>query len=91
MTATIETFDHETHPGENYAILTPAPINDVFGFYGTMKGMAGEEMAVKLWDSASLIVSTIFNENDPAVVRNFLRSRYGRHVADRVSFFATVP
>ena len=81
-------FDHDNFPGENYAILTPVPVDDVFGFYGTMKGMVGEEMAVKLWDSASLIVSTNFYEDDPAVVRNFLRSSYGRHLADRVTFFA---
>ena len=81
-------FDHDTHPGENYAILTPVPIEDVFGFFGTMKGMVGEEMAKQLWDSASLIISTAFYEDDPAVVRNFLRSRYGRHLADSVSFFA---
>ena len=81
-------FDHETHPGENYAILTPVPIEDVFGFFGTMKGMVGEEMAKQLWDSASSIISTAFYEDDPAVVRNFLRSCYGRHLADSVSFFA---
>jgi len=81
-------FDHDANPGENYAILTPAPTDDMFGFYGTMKCMVGEEMAIKLWDSASLILSTIFHEDDPAVVRNFLRSSYGRHLADRVTFFA---
>jgi len=85
---TTTTFDHDNLPGENYAILTPVPEDDVFGFFGTMKGMVGEEMAIKLWDSASLIVSTIFYEDDPAVVRNFLRSSYGRHLADRVTFFA---
>jgi len=81
-------FDHVTFPGENYAILTPAPVEDIFGFFGTMKSLVGEEMGVKLWDSASLIVSTVFYEDDPAVVRNFLRSRYGRHLADRVTFFS---
>ena len=81
-------FQHDTYPGENFAILTPVPIDDVFGFFGTMRGMVGKEMAIKLWDSASLIVSTIFYEDDPAVVRNFLRSSYGRHLADRVTFFA---
>jgi len=81
-------FDHDNFPGENYAILTPVPVDDVFGFFGTMKGLVGKEMAIKLWDSASLIVSTNFYEDDPAVVRNFLRSRYGRHLADRVTFFS---
>jgi hypothetical protein len=85
---TTKTFDHDTNPGENYAILTPVPVEDFFGFYGTMKDMVGEEMAVKLWDSASLIVSTVFHEDAQAVVRNFLRSSYGRHLADRVTFFA---
>ena len=88
MTTTTAKFDHDTFPGENYAILTPVPIEDIFGFFGTMKGMVGEEMAKQLWNSASLIVSTNFYEDDPAVVRNFLRSRYGRHLADSVSFFA---
>jgi len=81
-------FDHDTHPGENYEILTPVPLEDRWGFYGMMKNMVGEEMAIKLWDSASLIVSTNFYEDDPAVVRNFLRSRHGRHLADRVTLFA---
>jgi len=85
---TTAAYDHDAKPGENYAILTPVPTADMFGFYGTMKCMVGEEMAVKLWDSASLIVSTIFYEDDPAVVRNFLRSSYGRHLADRVTFFS---
>jgi hypothetical protein len=85
---TTTAFDHDNHPGENYAILTPAPVDDVFGFFGTMKSMAGEQAAIQLWDSASLIVSTNFYEDDPAVVRNFLRSCYGRHLADRVTFFA---
>ena len=83
-----KTFDHDTNPGENYAILTPVPTEDMFGFYGTMKDMVGEEMATKLWDSASMIVSTTFCEDNPTVVRNFLRSSYGRHLADRVTSLA---
>ncbi len=83
------THDHENYPGENSAILTPAPVEDAFGFYGTVKSMTGrEEIAVAVWDTASLMLSTLFDENDPAVVRNFLRSRYGRKVADHVTFFA---
>lgn len=35
-----------------------------------------------------LILSTYYREDDPAVVRNFLRNRYGRHLADRITFFA---
>jgi hypothetical protein len=83
------TFDHENYPGENVAILTPAPAEDVFGFYGTVKSMTDdEEMAEFLWESASLVLSSFYREDDPAVVRNFLRSRYGRHLADRITFFA---
>jgi len=83
--STIKKHDHDLYPGENYAILTPAPEEDVFGFYGTVKRMVGEEMAIQLWDTASLVLSTWFREDDPAVVRNFLRSRYGRHLADEVA------
>ena len=79
------TFDHVNHPGENYAILTPAPEEDAFGFYGTVKRMVSEDMATNLWDTASLVLSSWFREDDPAVVRNFLRSRYGRHLADEVA------
>jgi hypothetical protein len=85
---TIAPFDHDLYPGENHAILTPVPKEDIFGFYGTMKTIAGEETAEMLWDSASLVLSSCFKEDDPAVVRNFLRSRYGRHLADSVTFFA---
>jgi len=84
---TTKAFAH-TQPGENHAILTPVPTGDMFGFFGTMKCMVGEEIAIKLWDSASLILSTTFCEDDPKVIRNFLRSNYGRYLADRVTFFA---
>jgi len=85
---TKKTFDHDISPSENHAVLTPVPTEDVFGFYGTMKDMVGEEMATKLWDSASMIVSTTFCEDDPVVVRNFLRSNHGRYLADRVTSLA---
>ena len=81
------TFVHKTYSGENN-VLTPVPKKDLWGFYGSMKCMVGEKMAIKLWDSASLMISTNFHEDNPAVVRNFLRSPYGRHLADRVAFFA---
>ena len=77
--------DHKNYPGENEAILTPAPVDDVFGFYGTIQSLVGAEMAEVLWDVASLTLSSLFEEDDPAAVRNFLRSRYGRHLADEVS------
>jgi hypothetical protein len=81
-------FDHDTYPGENTAILTPAPVEDMFGFYGTMKTIVSDAMAAQLWETASLTLSTFFREDDPAVVRNFLRSANGRHLADDVTFFA---
>jgi hypothetical protein len=80
--------DHDMYPGENVAILTPAPIEDMWGFFGTMKTIADEDVAIIAWESASLTLSSCFKEDDPAVVRNFLRSRYGRHLADRVTFYA---
>ena len=83
--STIKKHDHDLYPGENEAIITPAPVDDVYGFYGTVKRMVGEEMAIQLWDTASLVLSSWFREDDPAVVRNFLRSRYGRHLADEVA------
>ena len=83
--STIKKHDHDLYPGENEAIITPAPVDDVYGFYGTVKRMVGEEMAANLWDTASLVLSSWFREDDPAVVRNFLRSRYGRHLADEVA------
>ena len=83
--STIKKHDHDLYPGENEAIITPAPVDDVYGFYGTVKRMVGEDMAANLWDTASLVLSSWFREDDPAVVRNFLRSRYGRHLADEVA------
>lgn len=77
--------DHQNHPGENEAILTPVPVEDVFGFYGTIQTFVAESMAAALWDVASLTLSSLFEEDDPAVVRNFLRSRYGRQLADEVN------
>ena len=84
----MQTHDHDLYPGENFAILTPAPVEDIFGFYGTVKSLTDDEqMAAHLWETASLVLSSFYREDDPAVVRNFLRSRYGRHLADRITFF----
>lgn len=81
-------FDHDNDSGENVAILTPAPVDDLFGFFGTVKSMTNDEkMATYLWESASLLFTNFYHEDDPAVVRNFLRSRHGRHLADSVTFF----
>jgi hypothetical protein len=70
----------------------PFPDEDAFGFAGTIQANShndatgangiGPDAARRLWREACAAVARTFGEDDPAVIRNFLRSRYGRHLAD---------
>jgi len=70
----------------------PFPDEDGFGFAGTIQSNShndanGEneidiDAARRLWREACAAVARTFGEDNPQVIRNFLRSRYGRHLAD---------
>lgn len=64
----------------------PAPAEDCWGFYGTIldNGKITPDNAACIWKTACQALAETYNETDAAVIRNFLRSRYGRHLADSV-------
>ena len=71
--------------------LTLPPREDAHGFYGTLRSNSesaqaglGERGLERLWLEAFRQVEVLFRERDQQVVRNFLRSAYGRHLADQV-------
>jgi len=68
------------------------PEEDAFGFAGTLRANTeerlGEDAERRLWAEACKAVQATFGEKDAAVVRNFLRSRWGRHLADEACNFA---
>lgn len=75
------------------------PTEDVYGFWGTIQTNSyceetdcnhiDEAAADRIWAAACLQVAETFDENNPNVIRNFLRSRYGRHLADELFTEAT--
>ena len=69
------------------------PVEDSFGFAGTMLGNSrddsdqgglSQEAAKRLWAKACAEVAEAFGEKDARVVVNFLRAPIGRHLADEV-------
>ena len=60
------------------------PREDSHGFAGTLRMNydLGWRTNERLWQLACLTVQLAFHETDKRIVRNFLRSRYGRHLAD---------
>ena len=81
----------KTTKSDNQKILQP-PVEDVYGFFGTVQTNSYSEAtgrnsidqiaAGKLWALACRLVAERFQCDDPAVIRNFLRSKHGRHLAD---------
>ncbi len=77
----------------NIKNITP-PTDDVYGFWGTVQTNSyceetdcnhiDEAAANRIWTAACLQVAKTFDEKDPDVIRNFLRSRWGRHLADEL-------
>jgi hypothetical protein len=76
---------------DSKAMSIPAPVEDSWGFYGTLlsEDEISKEIAKQVWDVACQEVAAVFEETNPAVVRNFLRAPAGRHLADSVSDHAT--
>ena len=72
----------------NDTFLT-APTEDCWGFFGTIKSneKLGEKEASQAWADAFRIFRSVpWQPSDPAI-RNFLRLRAGRHIADATSFY----
>jgi len=68
------------------------PDTDSFGFTGTIQTNSHNDAtgrneidpkaARRLWAKACEMVALTFGEDNPQVIGNFLRSTYGRHLAD---------
>jgi len=62
------------------------PTEDAWGFWGTIRSNSGyrisEDVTSDIWHAAFVSVEAAFGEKSPEVIRNFLRSSYGRHLAD---------
>jgi hypothetical protein len=80
-----------TNQADSKTMSIPAPTEDSWGFYGTLlsEDEISKAIAKQVWDVACHEVAEVFGETNPAVVRNFLRSPAGRHLADSVSDHAT--
>jgi phosphoglycolate phosphatase-like HAD superfamily hydrolase len=73
------------------------PREDAFGFWGTVQTNSfqeatgrraiDEQAAERLWEVAMQLVVELFDADAETAV-NFLRSRYGRHLADEATNFA---
>ena len=63
------------------------PREDSQGFAGSLRANydLGWRANARLWLFACETVEAFFGETDRRIVRNFLRSRHGRHVADDLS------
>ena len=69
------------------AIEYAFPREDSHGFAGTLRQNydLGWRANARLWLVACQAVEAAFGETDRRIVRNFLRSNYGRHLADDLS------
>ncbi|MBC2592806.1 hypothetical protein H5P28_00885 [Ruficoccus amylovorans] len=77
---------NSTTPNANY---TTAPSEDSWGFYGVVQHnehMNEAEAAQAFADAFEIFRSAPWQPTDIAI-RNFLRSRWGRHFADSTSFY----
>lgn len=55
--------------------------NNLWGFYGNASGLFGTEKAEQMWKEAFLLIKEI-GRFTPEQTRDFLDSRYGRHLVD---------
>lgn len=62
-------------------ISTNNPSN---GFFGTIQLKRGEKGAQQAWQVAFTAIQKAVPKAEPADIRNFLDSKYGRHAADQV-------
>ncbi len=70
----------------NYAA---APTDDSWGFFGTldMNERLGLRESIEAWNDAFEIFRSAPWQPTDIAIRNFLRSRWGRHFADSTSFY----
>lgn len=74
---------------DNKITLATAPIEDCYGFFGTIKmnERIGEKEAIKAWEEAFEVLRSAPWQPTDTAIRNFLRSRRGRHFADATTFY----
>ena len=58
--------------------------NPSYGFFGTIQRNRGEKGAQQAWSVAFATIQKSVPKAEPVDIRNYLDSRYGRHVADQV-------
>lgn len=70
----------------NYAA---APTDDSWGFFGTidMNERLGLKETIEAWDAAFAVFRSAPWQPTDIAIRNFLRSRMGRHFADSTSLY----
>jgi hypothetical protein len=74
-----------THTSHNENHLMNAPVDDAFGFFGTIatnEEVNPDEAAKAFADAMHNLMEGPWQAN-ATLARNFLRSRWGRHFADR--------
>ncbi len=66
-----------------------APTDDSWGFFGTidMNERLGLKETIEAWDAAFAVFRSAPWQPTDIAIRNFLRSRWGRHFADSTSFY----
>jgi hypothetical protein len=76
----------QTNPTPNIAA---APTDDSWGFFGTldMNERLGLKETINAWDAAFAVFRSALWQPTDIAIRNFLRSRWGRHFADSMSFY----
>jgi hypothetical protein len=73
----------------NNANYAAAPTDDSWGFFGTidMNERLGLKETIEAWDAAFTVFRRAPWQPTDITIRNFLRSRWGRHFADSTSFY----
>ena len=71
------------------ATLSAAPTEDYYGFFGTIELNERCSMteATQAWDAAFAVFRSAPWQPTDIAIRNFMRSRWGRHFADSTSFY----
>ena len=70
--------------------LLEAPVEDCWGFYGSMRmsdNLSPDELQ-QAWETAFKAILEVPAQGNEILTRNFLRSRYGRHFADKTCNYA---
>lgn len=77
----------EAHP-ERHPIEYRYPQHDDWGFAGEIRRLfkLPEDAGERIWLNACLIIEREFSVKDRRFVRNFLRSGWGRHLADDLTW-----